>query len=45
MLLLSRDQAATLEEAAHDRGLTVGQMLRHLVSEFTSRDQATEYWD
>jgi hypothetical protein len=44
MLLLSRDQAATLEEAAHDRGLTVGQMLRHLVADFTSRHQAAEYW-
>src|SRR5262249_3870724 len=44
MLLLTRDQAATLEEAAHDRGLTVGQMLRHLVADFTSRHQVAEYW-
>ncbi len=43
-LLLSQDQAATLEEAAHDRGLTVGQMLRRLVADFTSQYQVAEYW-
>jgi hypothetical protein len=44
MLVLPRDQAATLEEAAHDRGLTVGQMIRRLVADFTSRHQVAEYW-
>jgi hypothetical protein len=30
-LLLPRWQAAALEQAAHDRGLTAGQMLRKLI--------------
>jgi hypothetical protein len=30
-LLLPRWQAEALEEAAHDRGLTAGQMLRKLI--------------
>jgi hypothetical protein len=30
-LLLPRWQAAALEQAAHDRGLTAGQMLRRLI--------------
>jgi carbon storage regulator len=34
MLLLPRGQAEALEAAAQDLGLTVGQVLRHLVREF-----------
>ncbi len=33
-LLLSAEQVAALEEAAHDRGLTTGEMLRRLLEEF-----------
>jgi hypothetical protein len=33
-LLLTRWQLAALEAAAHERGLTAGQMLRRLVAEF-----------
>jgi hypothetical protein len=38
-LLLPQEQVATLEEAAHDRGLTIGQMIRRLVRDFTSRQR------
>jgi hypothetical protein len=44
MLALPCEQVRTLEEAAHDRGLTVGQMIRRLISDFTSRHQVAEYW-
>ncbi len=37
MLLLPSVQAAHLEAAAHERGLTVGQMLRRIVRDFTDR--------
>jgi hypothetical protein len=44
MVFLPPEQVATLEEAARDRGLTVGQMIRRLVSDFTSQYQVAEYW-
>jgi hypothetical protein len=34
-LFLPREQAAALEEAAHLRGLTVGQVIRRLIHDFT----------
>jgi hypothetical protein len=43
-VFLSSEQAATLEEAARGRGLTIGQMIRRLVSDFTSQYQVAEYW-
>jgi hypothetical protein len=36
-LCLPAWQAAALEEAAHSRGLTTGQMLRGIVQEFFTR--------
>jgi hypothetical protein len=39
MLLVPRLEAATLEEAAHQQGLTVGQMMRRLIREYTSRQK------
>ena len=39
-LLLPRWQAAALEQAAHDRGLTAGQMLRKLIGATLKADAA-----
>jgi hypothetical protein len=36
-VLLPSWQALALEDAAHDRGLTAGEMLRHLLSDFFAR--------
>ncbi len=36
-VLLPGWQALALEDAAHDRGLTAGEMLRHLLSDFFRR--------
>jgi hypothetical protein len=36
-LLLSGQQMLALEEAAHDRGLTAGEMVRRLLQEFIAR--------
>jgi hypothetical protein len=36
-VLLPGWQALALEDAAHDRGLTAGEMLRHLLSDFFTR--------
>jgi hypothetical protein len=35
MVLLPQDQAMALEAAAHGEGLTVGQLVRRLVRQFT----------
>lgn len=45
MLFLPRRQAATLEAAAHDRGLTVGAMIRQLIGDFTARQVAGKWKD
>jgi hypothetical protein len=39
MLLLPQEQATTLEAAAQDRGLTIGQMIRRLIRDFTARQR------
>jgi hypothetical protein len=39
-LFLPRQQALALEAAAHDRGLTVGQLLRRLIHDFADHEQA-----
>ncbi len=36
-LLLASGQAAALERAAHQRGLSVAQMARHLIEDFLRR--------
>jgi hypothetical protein len=36
-LLLSGRQMLALEEAAHDRGMTAGEMVRHLLRDFIAR--------
>jgi hypothetical protein len=36
-VLLPGWQALALEDAAHDRGLTAGEMLRHLLADFFAR--------
>ena len=37
LLLLPRHQAAKLEQAAHEHRLTVGQLVRRLIQDFTDR--------
>jgi hypothetical protein len=44
LLLLPQEQARALEAAARQQGLTVGQMVRRLVREFTSGWQRTGVW-
>src|SRR5262249_61888424 len=39
-LLLSGRQMLALEEAAHHRGLTAGEMVRHLLQDFIARTLA-----
>jgi hypothetical protein len=38
-LLLPRGQALALEAAAHRRGLTTGQLLRHLLRDFLATSE------
>lgn len=40
-LLLPGWQATALETAAHDRGLTAGEMVRHLLGSFIARQAET----
>ncbi len=39
LVLVPQEQADTLEAAAQVRGLTVGQMVRRLIGDFTSRNR------
>jgi hypothetical protein len=36
-ILVPEWQAAALEDAAHDRGLTVGELMRHLLADFFAK--------
>jgi len=38
-LLLLHQELAALEEVAHGRGLTAGQMLRHVIRDFLGRSE------
>lgn len=44
-LFLPGWQAAALEEAAHSRGLTTGQMLRGMINEYFGRFASRPPWD
>jgi hypothetical protein len=39
-LLLTTDQARALEEAAHRRNVSVGQLTRHLIKDFLTDSQS-----
>jgi hypothetical protein len=43
-VLLPGEQALSLERAAHERGLTTGQMLRGLIQEFLRGGQAEPHF-